>query len=64
MSEAIATQRKKLVVLCSSIAIFAGTGGTITDKHPKLAPFWIGIVVLIAVYAVVEFAKLKRMENQ
>jgi xanthine/uracil permease len=61
MSE-ISPQRKKVVVLCSAVACMAG-GPVLLKNHPVLQGVWIGLMVVALVYAMVEFAKLKRQEK-
>jgi hypothetical protein len=57
MSE-ISPQRKRVVVLCSSVAAMSGASVAMKG-HPVLLGVWIGLMVVTLVYAMVEFAKLK-----
>jgi hypothetical protein len=57
MSE-ISPQRKRAVVLCSSVACMAG-GPVLLKAHPVLQGVWIGLMVVTLVYAMVQLAKLK-----
>jgi hypothetical protein len=59
MSE-LSPQRKKVVVLASSVACMSGVMPVLARRHPKLAFAWIGLMAVALVYVFVEFAKLKR----
>jgi len=58
MSE-IDPQRKKVVVLCAAVACMAAAVVGLKG-HPMLLGCVIALQVVTLVYAVVEFAKLKR----
>jgi hypothetical protein len=58
MSE-LSPQRKRVVVLCASVACMSGVS-VLLKGHPVLLGVWIGLMVVTLVYAMVEFAKLKR----
>ena len=52
-------QRKKVVVLCAGVACMA-TAAVALKSHPMLVGGVIALQVATLVYAMVEFAKLKR----
>jgi hypothetical protein len=58
MSE-IDPQRKRVVVLCASVAAMSGVS-VVLKGHPVLMGVWIALMVVTLVYAMVELAKLKR----
>ncbi|MGA1982470.1 MAG: hypothetical protein ABSG84_08350 [Acidobacteriaceae bacterium] len=58
MSE-LSQQRKKVVVLCAAVACMA-TAVVALKGHPMLVGGVIALQVVTLVYAIVEFAKLKR----
>jgi hypothetical protein len=55
----LSPQRKRVVVLCASVAAMSGVS-VLLKGHPVLLGVWIGLMVVTLVYAMVEFAKLKR----
>ena len=58
MSE-LSPQRRKVVVLCASVALMGGAS-TMLKGHVVLLGLWIGLMVVTLVYAMVELAKLKK----
>ena len=57
-------QRRKVVVLCACVAIFAGQIALIQKVRPTWLPFWIGLIVGLAIYAGTQFVKLKKEERR
>ena len=62
MSE-LSPQRKKVVVLASSVACMSGVAPILMHRHPVLEIVWIGLMAVALVFVFVEFAKLKREER-
>jgi len=58
MSE-LSPQRKKVVVLCASVASMSGVS-TLLKGHRILLGIWIALMLVTLVYAMVELAKLKK----
>ena len=58
MSE-LSPQRKKVVVLCAAVAAMSG-GPVLLKGHPVLLGVRIGAMLVALVYAVTQFARLKR----
>ena len=59
MSE-LSPQRKKVVVLASSISCMSGVVPMLMRTHPKLGFAWLGLMVVALIFAVAEFAKWQR----
>ena len=55
-------QRKKVVVLCAAVACMAAAAAVLKG-HPMLVGGVIALQVVTLVYAMVEFAKLKRQRK-
>jgi hypothetical protein len=55
----LSPQRKRVVVLCASVAAMSGSS-VLLKGHPVLLGAWIGLMVVTLVYAMVELAKLKK----
>jgi energy-converting hydrogenase Eha subunit C len=62
MSE-LSPQRKKVVVLASSVACMSAASPMLVRRHPVLEIVWIGLMAVALVFVFVEFSKLKR-ENR
>jgi hypothetical protein len=54
----LSPQRKKVVALCASVAAMSG-GSVLLKGHPVLLGVWIGWMVIVLVFAMVQLAKLK-----
>jgi hypothetical protein len=54
----LSPQRKRVVVLCSSVAAMSGCS-VLLKGHPVLLGAWIALMVVTLVYAMVQLAKLK-----
>jgi hypothetical protein len=59
----LSPQRKKVVVLCASLACMAGVGPVLLQKHPALLLAWTAILIVAVAYAIAEFVKLKRSDQ-
>lgn len=59
----LSPQRKKVVVLSSTVAIFGGLLPLLSQHHPKLALAWTAVMLLMLFLAIVEFVKLRRREQ-
>ena len=55
----LSPQRKRVVVLCASVASMSGVS-VLLKGRPALLGVWIGLMVVTLAYAMVELAKLKR----
>ena len=53
-------RRKTVVVLAASVACMAAPCAFFALRFPRFVWIWIALMVLTLVYAVVEFAKLKK----
>jgi hypothetical protein len=51
-------QRRKVVVLASSVACMSG-GPILLKGHPRLLMVWLCVMVVTIVFAVVQLSKLK-----
>jgi hypothetical protein len=58
----ISERRRRLVVLCSSVAAMSGLGPVLGRHHPKLELVWIGLMAVGLVFAMTQLAALKREE--
>jgi Flp pilus assembly protein TadB len=55
----LSPQRKRVVALCAGVACMAG-GPVLLKGHPILIWCWITVMVLLLVFAMVQFEKLKK----
>lgn len=55
----LSPERRRVVVLCAAVACMAG-GPVLLKTYPVLLGVWIGLMFVTLVYAMVQFAKLKR----
>lgn len=53
-------RRKRVVVLCASVACMAAPCTVFARRFPRFVWVWIGLMLLTLAYAGTEFAKLKR----
>ena len=53
-------RRKTVVVLAASVACMAAPCAVFARHFPRFVWVWIALMVLTLVYAMVEFAKLKK----
>jgi hypothetical protein len=56
----LSPQRKKVVILCSSVACMAAPCAVFAHRFPRFVWAWIVLMVVTLIYAAIEFAKLKR----
>jgi energy-converting hydrogenase Eha subunit C len=56
-------RRRRVVILCCLIAVSSGLMGTLLRNHPIGRVVWLAVIVVALVYAMVEFAKLKKEEG-
>jgi len=59
MMSQLSPERKRVVVLCSSVAAMSGVS-VLLKGHPVILGVWIGFMVVTLVYAMVQLAKLKK----
>jgi len=59
MSE-LSPRRRKVVLLCASVACMSGVVPMLMRTHPKLGFAWLGLMVVALIFAVAEFAKWQR----
>ena len=55
--------RRKVVVLAASVACMSAGGPVLFKDYPKLMMGWTAFMVVMLVYTIWEFAKLKRSER-
>ena len=56
-------ERRKVVVLASSLACMAGVGPVLLRQHPRLEWAWLVVYVSVLVWVIVRMARLKRDEG-
>ena len=57
-------RRKMVVILFASVACMAAPCTVFARRFPHFVWAWIGLMVITLVYAGVEFAKLKKENNE
>jgi len=58
----LSPQRKRVVILCAAVAAMSG-GPVLLKEHPRMMFVWLAVMFLALVFAMVEFARLKRQEQ-
>jgi hypothetical protein len=56
-------QRRRVVVLASSVAAMNGLGATLLSRHLWLGRVWLGLMVTLLVYVIVLMLRLRRDEG-
>jgi len=64
MNNRLGLQRRKTVILCALVAIFAGLGGVLQKTRPHWVPLWMGILAGLLFVAIFQFIKLKQEEGR
>ena len=56
-------QRRRVVLLASSLTCMGGVGPSLSQHHPQLEDLWLGLMATLLIWVIVQMMRLRKDEG-